>query len=209
MDSTGACRKRSAGPTVISNTPLQIRNLGEGGVLATRAQQVTQGAAVDTAVAALVKELEGFAVVGRGLVHVIHGCRVDGSSLQVRRCPSARAVVAMRVVWQSRRCLARMHGDTRARRKAYAAGRSSRPFRRRAGRNEPGRPIAAEGGAERGGRTHHGIAGQDDGVQGEAMLYRLVCVRLWETGVGLRCGGRGGDWLHVLCIDIHRRRHMR
>lgn len=64
--------------TVGANTTLQIRNLGKGGVLAAGAEKVTQSTAVDTAVAALVEELESFAVVGRGLGGVITHCSVFG-----------------------------------------------------------------------------------------------------------------------------------
>ena len=60
--------------TVCANTTLQIGNLSQCRVLSTCAEKVAQCAAVDTAVAALVKELESFAVVGGGLIIVIHGC---------------------------------------------------------------------------------------------------------------------------------------
>jgi hypothetical protein len=62
--------------TVGANTTLQVANLSKGRVLSTCAQEVAQCAAVDTAVAALVEELEGFAVVCGGRVAVIHCCSV-------------------------------------------------------------------------------------------------------------------------------------
>lgn len=62
------------GRTVCANAALEVGNLSERRVLPTCAQQVAQRAAVDTAVAALVEELEGFAVVCGGLVAVIHCC---------------------------------------------------------------------------------------------------------------------------------------
>ena len=77
--------------TVGTHTTLEIANLGEGGILPARAQQVAQRAAVHAAVAALVEELEGFAVVGRGLVVVIHCC-----SLHVFPCRCARASERLR-----------------------------------------------------------------------------------------------------------------
>jgi hypothetical protein len=64
------------GRTVVANTTLQVANLSKCRVLSTCAQKVAQCAAVDTAVAALVEELEGFAVVCGGLVAVIHCCSV-------------------------------------------------------------------------------------------------------------------------------------
>jgi hypothetical protein len=60
--------------TVCADAALEIANLSQRGVLAAGAQQVAERAAVDAAVAALVEELERFAVVCRGLVAVIHGC---------------------------------------------------------------------------------------------------------------------------------------
>lgn len=67
--------------TVCADAALQVGNLGQRGVLSAGAQQVAQRSAVNAAVAALVEELEGFAVVGRGLVAVIHCCSlcVDAS----------------------------------------------------------------------------------------------------------------------------------
>ena len=62
------------GRTVCANAALQIPNLSERRVLSTCAQQIAKRTAVDTAVAALVKELECFAVVCRGLIAVIHCC---------------------------------------------------------------------------------------------------------------------------------------
>jgi hypothetical protein len=60
--------------TVCANTALEIGNLSQCRVLSTCAEEVTQRTAVDTAVATLVEELESFAVVGGGLMTVIHGC---------------------------------------------------------------------------------------------------------------------------------------
>jgi hypothetical protein len=65
------------GRTVCAHAALQIANLSQRRVLATCAQQVAQRAAVYTAVAALVEQLERFAVVGRGLIAVIHCCSVS------------------------------------------------------------------------------------------------------------------------------------
>jgi hypothetical protein len=62
--------------TVCANTALEIANLSQCRVLPTCAQQVTERRAVDTAVAALVEELERLAVVGGSLVAVIHCCSV-------------------------------------------------------------------------------------------------------------------------------------
>jgi hypothetical protein len=59
--------------TVCADAALQIRDLSERGVLAAGAQQIAESAAVDAAVAALVEELEGFAVVGGGLLGVSVG----------------------------------------------------------------------------------------------------------------------------------------
>jgi len=81
-------RKRRVELTVCADTTLQIANLGERGVLPAGAQQVAQGALFDAAVAALVEELEGFAVVGGGLVVVIHCCSL--------RCVVMRERVAER-----------------------------------------------------------------------------------------------------------------
>ena len=67
--------------TVVANTALQVANLSKCRVLSTCAQKVAQCAAVDTAVAALVEELESFAVVGGGLVAVIHSVRRAFKSL--------------------------------------------------------------------------------------------------------------------------------
>lgn len=50
--------------TVCAEAALEIGNLSERRVLAAGAQQVAQRGAVDAPVAALVEELEGFAVVG-------------------------------------------------------------------------------------------------------------------------------------------------
>jgi hypothetical protein len=62
--------------TVGAYTTLQVTNFSKCRVLSTCAQKIAQCAAVDTAVAALVEELEGFAVVCGGLVTVIHCCSV-------------------------------------------------------------------------------------------------------------------------------------
>jgi hypothetical protein len=67
-------RRGSRELTVCANAALQVANLSERGVLPACAQQVAERGAVDFAVAALVEELEGFAVVGRGLGGVIHCC---------------------------------------------------------------------------------------------------------------------------------------
>lgn len=66
--------KRWGERTVRAYTALEIADLSERGVLPTCAQEVAEGAAVDAPVAALVEELEGFAVVGGGLGVVIHCC---------------------------------------------------------------------------------------------------------------------------------------
>jgi hypothetical protein len=58
--------------TVSAYTALEIRDLSECRVLSACAQQVAEGTAVDAPVAALVEELECFAVVGGGLMVVIH-----------------------------------------------------------------------------------------------------------------------------------------
>ena len=58
--------------TVCTNTTLEVGDFSQCRVLATCAEKVAQCAAVDTAVAALVEELESFAVVCGGLVTVIH-----------------------------------------------------------------------------------------------------------------------------------------
>jgi hypothetical protein len=60
--------------TVCAYPSLKIPNLGERRVLSTCAEEVAESCAVNAAVSALVEELEGFAVVGGGLGHVIHCC---------------------------------------------------------------------------------------------------------------------------------------
>jgi hypothetical protein len=50
--------------TISTNAPLQIANLSQCRVLPTRSQEIAQSAAVYAPVAALVEELECFAVVG-------------------------------------------------------------------------------------------------------------------------------------------------
>jgi hypothetical protein len=65
------------GRTVGAHTALEVCDLSQCGVLSAGAQQVAQRAAVDAPVAALVEELEGFAVVGGGLVVVIHCVRLS------------------------------------------------------------------------------------------------------------------------------------
>jgi hypothetical protein len=62
--------------TVCSDAPLEIGNLSERRVLAAGAEEVAECAALDAPVASLVEELEGFAVVCRGLV--VHVCLVRG-----------------------------------------------------------------------------------------------------------------------------------
>ena len=69
------------GRTIRADAALEVCNLCQRGVLPAGAEEVAQGAAVDAAVAALVEELEGFAVVGRGLVAVIHSVRRAFKSL--------------------------------------------------------------------------------------------------------------------------------
>jgi hypothetical protein len=74
-----ACRykyRRERVRTVCSNAPLEIGNLSERRVLAAGAEEVAECAALDAPVASLVEELEGFAVVCRGLV--VHVCLVWG-----------------------------------------------------------------------------------------------------------------------------------
>jgi hypothetical protein len=74
----GAARVIGAGRrTVGAHTALEVCDLSQCGVLSAGAQQVAQRAAVDAPVAALVEELEGFAVVGGGLVVVIHCVRLS------------------------------------------------------------------------------------------------------------------------------------
>ena len=81
--------------TISANTTLQIRNLSERRVLAACAQQVAEGSAVNAAVASLVEELEGFAVVGRGLVLVIHVVPFSKvSSICVRNVAAGPKVVS-------------------------------------------------------------------------------------------------------------------
>lgn len=58
--------------TVSAYAALEVRDLSQSRVLSACAQQVAEGAAVNTPIAALVEELERFAVVGGGLVVVIH-----------------------------------------------------------------------------------------------------------------------------------------
>lgn len=64
------------GRTVCANAALQIRNLSKCWVLSACSQKIAERAAVNSAVAALVEELESFAVVCGGLVAVIHCCPV-------------------------------------------------------------------------------------------------------------------------------------
>lgn len=75
----GARVKGRGERTIGAYTALQVCDLSQRGVLSACAQQVAQGATVNAPVAALVEELESFAVVGGGLVVVIH-C-VCGNSL--------------------------------------------------------------------------------------------------------------------------------
>lgn len=104
--------------TVCADAALEIGNLSERRVLAAGAQEVAQGGAVDAAVATLVEELEGFAVVGRrllgvslGSVHCGHvfsvSCRrAGGRDAQVRGGLQTRASHRGRV-FVSRRCRSR------------------------------------------------------------------------------------------------------
>lgn len=71
------------GLTVVTNSPLQIRNLSQRRILPAGAQQVAQSAAVNAPVAPLVEELEGFAVVCGGLVVVIHDCSFESRRASV------------------------------------------------------------------------------------------------------------------------------
>lgn len=90
---SGECEGRSARcswgglwvRTVCANAALEIRDLSERRVLSTGAQQVAEGRAVDAAVAALVEELEGFAVVGGGLVVVSVVVHADAVRFRRRR----------------------------------------------------------------------------------------------------------------------------
>ena len=77
--------------TVGAHTALEVCDLGQCGVLSAGAQQVAQRAAVDAPVAALVEELEGFAVVGGGLVVVIHCVFCTVVAFVVFVCISGRA----------------------------------------------------------------------------------------------------------------------
>lgn len=60
--------------TVCAHAPLQIRNLRQRRILPARPEEISQGGAIHAAVAALVEELEGFAVVGGGLLGVRIHC---------------------------------------------------------------------------------------------------------------------------------------
>ena len=72
----GSGEGEKEGRTVCADAALKLGDFGEGGTLTAGAEEVAQGASLDAAVAALVEELEGFAVVGGGLVVVIHCCSV-------------------------------------------------------------------------------------------------------------------------------------
>jgi len=60
--------------TVRANVLLQISDLGQGGVLAARSQQITKGIESDTSIASLVEERKCFFVVCACLRIMVRGC---------------------------------------------------------------------------------------------------------------------------------------
>ena len=92
MEEMGVSDGREEKRTVCAHAPLQIRDLRQRRILPARPEEISQGGAIHAAVAALVEELEGFAVVGGGLLGVRMRIRIHGlQCVCVCRCAAVRA----------------------------------------------------------------------------------------------------------------------